>query len=164
MIGAAGTGFTLAFAHTALAVADPAAAVAQKLFEPTIWYHIDREGLVTVNVIRAEMGQHVGTAVARILADELEADWSSVRIDSVDTDPKWGLMITGASWSVWQSYPLYSRAGRRRPDRADRGGRATPWRSKATCIARSSVVRGGARSITYADIVRRGTSLAAIRR
>src|SRR5579864_8342210 len=111
LIGAAGTGFTLAFARTALAVADPAAAVAGKLFEPTIWYHIDREGLVTVNVIRAEMGQHIGTAVARILAEELEADWSAVRIDSVDTDPKWGLMITGASWSVWQSYPLYSRAG-----------------------------------------------------
>ena len=111
LIGAAGTGFTLAFARTALAVADPAAAVAGKFFEPTIWYHIDREGLVTVNVIRAEMGQHVGTAVARILADELEADWSSVRVDSVDSDPKWGLMITGASWSVWQSYPLYSRAG-----------------------------------------------------
>ena len=49
------------------------------------------------------MGQHVGTAVARILADELEADWRSVRVDSVDSDPKWGLMITGASWSVWQS-------------------------------------------------------------
>src|SRR5580704_12182722 len=97
LIGAAGSGFTLAFARGALAVSDPAAAVAGKLFEPTIWYHIDREGLVTVNVIRAEMGQHVGTAVARILADELEADWNSVRIDSVDTDPQWGLVITGAS-------------------------------------------------------------------
>jgi hypothetical protein len=30
---------------------------------------------VTVNVIRAEMGQHVGAALARIKADELEADW-----------------------------------------------------------------------------------------
>ena len=26
-------------------------------------------------------------------------------------DPKWGLMVTGGSWSVWQSYPLYSQAG-----------------------------------------------------
>jgi isoquinoline 1-oxidoreductase beta subunit len=156
LIGAAGTGFTLAFARSALAVADPAAAVAEKLFEPTIWYHIDREGLVTVNVIRAEMGQHVGTAVARILADELEADWSSVRIDSVDTDPKWGLMITGASWSVWQSYPLYSRAGAAgRIALVEEGARLLGV-SKATCTARSSVVHGGARSITYADIVRRG--------
>jgi CO/xanthine dehydrogenase Mo-binding subunit len=156
LIGAAGTGFTLAFARTALSVADPAAAVAGNLFEPTIWYHIDREGLVTVNVIRAEMGQHVGTAVARILADELEADWSSVRIDSVDTDPKWGLMITGASWSVWQSYPLYSRAGAAgRIALIEQGARLLGV-PKSTCTARSSVVHGGARSITYADIVRRG--------
>jgi isoquinoline 1-oxidoreductase beta subunit len=156
LIGAAGTGFTLAFARTALAVTDPAAAVAGKLFEPTIWYHIDREGLVTVNVIRAEMGQHVGTAVARILADELEADWRSVRVDSVDSDPKWGLMITGASWSVWQSYPLYSRAGAAGRIALIEEGARLLGVPKAACTARSSVVHAGARSITYADIVRRG--------
>ena len=43
-------------------------------FEPTIWYSVDRDGVVTVNIIRAEMGQHIGTAIARILADELEVD------------------------------------------------------------------------------------------
>ena len=57
------------------------------------------------------MGQHVGTALARIVADELEADWSKVSVVYVDTDPKWGLMITGGSWSVWQSFPVLSRAG-----------------------------------------------------
>jgi len=80
-------------------------------FEPTIWYDVGRDGQITVNVIRAEMGQHVGTAIARIVADELEADWSKVKIVSVDSDAKWGLMVTGGSWSVWQSYPIYSQAG-----------------------------------------------------
>ena len=83
----------------------------QDTFEPTIWYSIDRDGIVTVNIIRAEMGQHIGTALARILADELEADWNKVRIDAVDTDPKWGLMMTGGSWSVWMTFPVFSRAG-----------------------------------------------------
>ena len=32
-------------------------------FEPTIWYSVDRSGIVTVNITRAEMGQHIGTAV-----------------------------------------------------------------------------------------------------
>ncbi|MEO5624542.1 MAG: molybdopterin cofactor-binding domain-containing protein, partial [Dokdonella sp.] len=102
LIGAAGAGFTLAFLRPDAAFADPTAAVAAKVFEPTIWYHIDNDGIVTVNVIRAEMGQHVGTALARIVADELEAKWESVRINAVDTDPKWGTMVTGGSWSVWQ--------------------------------------------------------------
>lgn len=73
-------------------------------FEPTIWCSIAPDGWVNVNVIRAEMGQHVGTALARIIADEMEADWNKVRITYVDTDPKWGLMITGGSWSVWLTW------------------------------------------------------------
>src|SRR5262245_18317566 len=68
-------------------------------FEPTIWYSVGRDGIVTVNITRAEMGQHIGTALARILADELEIEWSSVRILAVDTDPKWGVMVTGGSHS-----------------------------------------------------------------
>src|ERR1700722_13270960 len=93
LIGVAGTGFSFGFASTEEQAAAQLAP-AQSAFDPTIWYSIDRDGIVTVNIIRAEMGQHVGTALARILADELEADWSKVRIDAVDTDPKWGLMVT----------------------------------------------------------------------
>src|SRR5215831_13278142 len=74
-------------------------------FEPSIWYSVDRDGIVTVNIARAEMGQHIGTAIARILADELEVEWSNVRLVAVDTDPKWGNMHTGGSTSVWVDYP-----------------------------------------------------------
>ena len=80
-------------------------------FEPTIWYRIDTDGVVTVSITKAEMGQHVGTALARIVADELEADWSKVQLDYVDTDPKWGTMITGGSWSVWSNFMTLSQAG-----------------------------------------------------
>ena len=110
LIGMAGAGFTFGFAP-ADAATNSAVAAAPSDFEPTIWYSIDRDGIVTVNIIRAEMGQHVGTALARILADELEADWDKVRIVAVDTDPKWGLMVTGGSWSVWMTFPVFSRAG-----------------------------------------------------
>jgi CO/xanthine dehydrogenase Mo-binding subunit len=124
-------------------------------FEPTIWYAIDPDGLIHVNVIRAEMGQHVGTALARILADELEADWSQVRIRHVDTDPKWGLMVTGGSWSVWQTFPLYSQAGAAgRIALIEAGARALGV-DPATCSARNSEVISGSRKISYADIIRR---------
>ena len=78
LAGAAATfGFTPGEVTAQGSVASP--------FEPTIWYSIDYNGIVTVNIIRAEMGQHVGTAIARILADELEINWSNVRISAVDT-------------------------------------------------------------------------------
>src|SRR5208282_3278030 len=61
LIGAAGTGFAFGFGAAGLAAADVAAG--QGAFEPTIWYRIDRDGIVTVNIIRAEMGQHIGTSL-----------------------------------------------------------------------------------------------------
>src|SRR5215470_10079974 len=105
LVNLAGAAVTFAFA--------PGEGTAEQSgpFEPTIWYSVDRTGIVTVNITRAEMGQHIGTAVARILADELEVNWSDVRLSAVDTDPKWGLMITGGSRSVWTDFPLYSRTG-----------------------------------------------------
>jgi len=133
---------------------DEAAAAAG--YEPTIWYSIGRDGTITVNVIRAEMGQHVGTALARIVADELEADWSKVRINHVDTAAKWGLMVTGGSWSVWQSYPLMSQAGAAgRMVLIEEGAKLLGVDPKA-CTARNSVVSGGGKSISYGDIVARG--------
>src|SRR5262245_31438454 len=107
LVGMAGAAVTFGFT--------PGRGTAQELgsspFEPTIWYSLDRDGIVTVNITRAEMGQHIGTAIARILADELEVDWSKVRISAVDTDPKWGVMSTGGSKSVWLDFPVYSRGG-----------------------------------------------------
>jgi len=88
LIGAAGTSVLFGFPRPGFIAADAASTSAAALFEPTIWYRVDRSGIVTVSIIRAEMGQHVGTALARILADELEADWDKVRLDYVDSDPK----------------------------------------------------------------------------
>ena len=125
-------------------------------FEPTIWYSIDRDGIVTVNIIRAEMGQHVGTALARILADELEADWGKVQIVAVDTDPKWGLMVTGGSWSVWMTFPVFSRAGAAgRTALVDEGARLLGVPAHQ-CVARKSAVVAADRSISYAEIIQRG--------
>jgi isoquinoline 1-oxidoreductase subunit beta len=129
---------------------------ASELFEPTIWYSIDPSGAVTVNIIRAEMGQHVGTALARIVADELEADWSKVRIVEVDTDPKWGEMVTGGSWSVWQSFPVLSRAGAAGRIALIEEGAKLLGVSLQSCTARNGAVQARGKSILYGDIVARG--------
>ena len=128
----------------------------QSAFEPTIWYRIDPDGIVTVNVIRAEMGQHVGTALARILADELEADWANVRLDAVDSDAKWGLMVTGGSWSVWMTFPVFSRAGAAGRVALVEAGAKLLGVPAAQCIGRSGAVVAGERSVSYAEIIRRG--------
>ncbi|MBV8138967.1 MAG: xanthine dehydrogenase family protein molybdopterin-binding subunit, partial [Deltaproteobacteria bacterium] len=68
LIAMIGAGVMLGYARSGLAAVGSIASGMQQpdsigeLFEPTIWYSIDRSGEVTVNIIRAEMGQHVGTA------------------------------------------------------------------------------------------------------
>ncbi|HET9100520.1 MAG TPA: molybdopterin cofactor-binding domain-containing protein, partial [Acidobacteriaceae bacterium] len=162
LISMAGAGVVLGYARSGLGAleftvpgAKPASS-ASELFEPTIWYGISPSGDVTVNIIRAEMGQHIGTALARILVDELEADWNKVRIVTVDSDPKWGVMVTGGSWSVWQTFPVFSRAGAAgRMALIEEGAKllgATPQ----SCTARLGAVHTGGRSISFGDIVARG--------
>jgi CO/xanthine dehydrogenase Mo-binding subunit len=98
----------------------------------------------------------VGTALARIVAEELEVDWASVRLRYVDTDPKWGTMVTGGSWSVWQSFPYLSQAGAAgRVALIDEGAKLLRV-STSSCVARNGVVRAAGKSVSYADIVRNG--------
>src|SRR6201991_4272131 len=152
LVGLAGAAVTFVFA--------PGEGTAQESgsnsFEPTIWYSLDRDGIVTVNIARAEMGQHIGTAIARILADELEVDWSNVRIFAVDTDPKWGVMSTGGSKSVWLRFPVYSRAGAAGRIALIEAGAKLLGVSPSQCIARQGAVSVANQSISYGEIVRRG--------
>ena len=157
LISAVGAGFTLAFLRADMSFADAAVGPAEKVFDPSIWFEIDRAGLVTVNIAKAEMGQHIGTALARILADELEADWNQVRLKYVDSDPKWGLMVTGGSWSVWQSFDALSRAGAAGRIALVEEGAKLLGAPVAACEARAGMVRAGGRAISYGDIVGRGS-------
>ena len=154
LISMIGAGVMLGYARRSLA--DQTTGSASELFEPTIWYGINPSGEVTINITRAEMGQHVGTALARIVADELEADWGKVRIVTVDSDPKWGEMITGGSWSVWQSFPVLSRAGAAGRIALIEEGAKLLGVSPQSCTARNGRVHANGRSILYGDIVAHG--------
>jgi isoquinoline 1-oxidoreductase beta subunit len=48
--------------------------------EPNLFVSVAPNGMVTITCSRAEMGQGVRTGIPMILADELEADWSRVKI------------------------------------------------------------------------------------
>ncbi len=159
LVATAGTGAAFGFAALTGAAMNPAArgsAFSAGAFEPTLWFNIDVDGIVTVNIIRAEMGQHVGTALARILAEELEADWAKVRIVHVDTDPKWGTMVTGGSWSVWQTFPLFSRAGAAGRMALIEAGAKLMGVAPAACRAANGRIIAGGRSISYGDIAAHG--------
>lgn len=77
---------------------------------------IGTDDLVTVVVGKSEMGQGVYTALAMLAAEDLEADWSKVRVESAPVDPAYnhpafGTQMTGGSSSVWSSWDQMRKAG-----------------------------------------------------
>jgi len=52
----------------------------------TAWLRIALDGTITVMVPSSEMGQGVATALPMLIAEELEADWSTIRIEFAPAD------------------------------------------------------------------------------
>ncbi len=129
---------------------------ASQAFSPVIWFEIDAQGSVSINIVRAEMGQHVGTALAQIIADELGANWDDVRITHVDTDPKWGYMVTGGSWSVHTSFTQLSQAGAAGRMILAEAGAALLGVDPSQCRVEGGRVIAGSGSLTFAEIIRDG--------
>jgi len=135
----------------------PGDAAGAAAYDPSAALTITPDGLVTVHITKAEMGQGVGTALAQIVAEELEADWKDVRVDYPTNDPKFGLMLTGGSWSVNWTFDALSRAGAAARlaliDAAAKSWNASP----ADCVAERGVVRhlSSGRSLRYGEIVAR---------
>ena len=106
LIAAGAAGAAFGFAATAEAAISLGPYSGASAFEPSLWYAIDAQGTVTVNVVRAEMGQHVGTALARIVADDVEV----ARIESGDL-----IATPGLDWARVMS--LSDVVGGRQPGR-----------------------------------------------
>ncbi|HEX3703262.1 MAG TPA: molybdopterin cofactor-binding domain-containing protein [Vicinamibacterales bacterium] len=82
-------------------------------FEPNAYLRVASDGLVTLWVTHLEMGQGVRTLLPMILAEELEADWTRVRIEQASPGPRFkGIELhTSGSGSSAGSYRRLRTAG-----------------------------------------------------
>src|SRR5438093_898854 len=150
----AGAGLTLSFTIPGGGAREASAAAA---FEPNATLTITPDGIITVHSTKAEMGQGVGTALAQIVAEELEADWKDVRIDYPMNDPKYGLMLTGGSWSVNWTFDSLSRAGAGARMLLTEAAAKQMNVAVADCVAEDGRIRHlpTGRSMPYGEIVAR---------
>jgi isoquinoline 1-oxidoreductase beta subunit len=100
-------GLLLAFHIPALpASGSPASGDAKSKFAPNAFIRIDPAGKITLVMPQVEMGQGVYTAVAMILAEELDADFARVALehappnDKLYGNPVFGIQVTGNSNSI----------------------------------------------------------------
>ncbi|MFZ5733989.1 MAG: molybdopterin cofactor-binding domain-containing protein [Pseudomonadota bacterium] len=116
LVGSAATGLALGYAGVPGLLGADQALAAPGNFEPSVWYGIAPNGLVTVTCGKADMGQHIASTMAQIVAEELGADWKDMRVVLASNDPKFndpvlGAQITGGSWSTMMNFDAMSRAG-----------------------------------------------------
>jgi isoquinoline 1-oxidoreductase beta subunit len=101
-------------ARRALAVS---AAPAVKTFAPNAFLRIGSDNSVTVIAKHVEMGQGAYTGIATVVAEELDADWSAVRVESAPADVKryansaFGMQGTGGSSAMSNSWDQLRDAG-----------------------------------------------------
>jgi isoquinoline 1-oxidoreductase subunit beta len=101
-------GFVLAFRLPVAAVNEPVQPPdeTEGKFAPNAFIRIDRAGQTTLVMPQVEMGQGVYTAVAMILAEELDADYTQVVLehappnDKLYANPVFGIQVTGNSNSI----------------------------------------------------------------
>src|ERR1700682_1407635 len=108
LTGGLAGGFLLAFRRAGCRITEPVQPldVTDGKFAPNAFIRIHVTGHTTLVMPQVEMGQGVYTAVAMILAEELDADFSRVTLqhappnDKLYGNPTFGLQVTGNSNSI----------------------------------------------------------------
>jgi isoquinoline 1-oxidoreductase beta subunit len=104
MVGAAGLTLAFALPRQAAHAAAQAGERVGKALNP--WLSIAPDGTITIMSAATEMGQGSMTSLPLILAEELDADWSKVRIvpvppiDRLYANPSYGMIYTAGSNAV----------------------------------------------------------------
>ena len=161
MLGTGGLALGLSFGLTQseLALAQTPAAGG---FGPNSWINIGLDGMVTLMSPASEMGQGTMTAMPLLLAEEMDLDWSQVRVVQSPSDPKrfgnprfGGGMTTGASRTVQGYYePLRLAGAQARLVMVNAAAQAMGVPASELRTESSRVIHSSGRAMTYADIAK----------
>src|SRR5712671_2272203 len=158
MIGAAGLSFALARGGRADAATLAAERAGQAL---SPWVSIATDGTITILSAATEMGQGSMTSLPLIIAEELDADWSRVRIvpapplDKIYGNPGFGgMMYTAGSNAVTNYYrPLRTMGAQVRRVLLDNAAKKLGVPREELTTEPSVVVHAGSgRRLSYGEI------------
>ncbi|MGE8165165.1 molybdopterin cofactor-binding domain-containing protein [Paraburkholderia sp. NPDC080076] len=99
------------------------------------WVKIAADNSVTIMMCKAEMGQGIHTGLAMLLAEELDADWSHVRVEDSPIDK-----IYNSVQAIIDDLPF-------RPDDDSTVKRTTVWMTRKLVREAGTMMTGGSSSI-----------------
>src|SRR5438270_9500543 len=110
-----GAGLFVAF-HVPRKLGAVPQAAAKQLPDPNAFVRVAPDGSVTIPLAHSEMGQGIWTGLAMLVAEELDCDWSKIKVEHapaapVYAHPAFGMQMTGGSSSTWSEFDRYRNAG-----------------------------------------------------
>ncbi|HMA89781.1 MAG TPA: molybdopterin cofactor-binding domain-containing protein [Burkholderiales bacterium] len=160
---AAGGGLMLEFSFPFVA----RAAADRSATEVNAWIVIHPDDRVVIRIARSEMGQGTYTALAQLVAEELDCDWAKVSAEfaspneNVRRDRAWGSMSTGGSQGVRSSQDYVRKAGAAAREMLIAAA-AAQWKVRASdCSAGKGVITHGPtqRKLRYGQVAAQAAKL-----
>lgn len=124
-------------------------------WQPSVYLGLDSSGLITIITHRSEMGTGIRSVLPVVVADELDADWKTVKIQQALGDEKYGSQNTDGSCSIRDFYVAMREAGASARLMLERAA-AQQWKVPASeCKASMNVVSHtkSSKKAKYGDLV-----------
>lgn len=131
------------------------------ILHPSVFVGIEKDGTVYIIAHRSEMGNGSRTALPRVLADELDADWKFVKVVQAIGDARYGGQDTDASHSISGFFGIMRETGASARHMLIRAA-ATQWSVPvAECETELNVVVHipTGRKLSYGDLALAASSL-----
>ena len=155
-------GFAVLPKQRLLALQQPGAAPA--LPPPNAFLRIGEDDTVTVILAHSEMGQGIWTTLPMMVAEELECDWSKIRVENgpaaaVYAHPAYGMQMTGGSSSTWSEFDRYRQVGAMAREMLVAAA-AAQWKvAPSACRAENGFVTSGSHRASYGSLAKAAQEL-----
>jgi isoquinoline 1-oxidoreductase subunit beta len=146
------------FARAEPGLADP--------FVPNAFLRVGTDDKVTVLLAHSEMGQGIWTTLPMLVAEELDADWSRVRVEHAPAAPPYahpvfGMQMTGGSSTTWSEFDRYRQAGATARAMLVQAAAQRFGVSPADCRTERGVVIAGNKRARYGELAEAAAKLPA---
>lgn len=144
------------------ALAEPPAA--NKLPAPNAFLRVGNDNVITVLLSHSEMGQGVWTALPMLIAEELDADWSKIKVEhapasNVYAHTAYGMQMTGGSSSTWSEFDRYRQIGAMARKLLVQAAAQRFGVDAATCRTENGKVIAGAQHASYGELAELAATL-----